>query len=172
MTGPVLVAYATRYGSTGEVAERIGSRLRARGLAVDVKNVRDAVPLDGYGAVVFGSPLYIGSMLKQGVAFLEGGRAALGRVPVAVFACGPLSADDDMEGARAQLHGALEKLGWLSPVSTAMFVGAYDPAKLRALDRLVAVPPASPLHGIGARDDRDWVAIEAWADEVAGALQS
>ena len=37
-----------------------------------------------------------------------------------------------------------------------MFVGKYDPAKLRLADKLVTALPASPLHGLPARDDRDW----------------
>ena len=36
MTAPVLVAYATRYGSTEEVAERVADTLRHHGLQVDV----------------------------------------------------------------------------------------------------------------------------------------
>jgi len=53
-----------------------------------------------------------------------------------------------------------------------MFVGAYDPAKLRFADRLLTKLPASPLHGLGAHDDRDWRAIGEWADETAEALKA
>ena len=53
-----------------------------------------------------------------------------------------------------------------------MFVGKYDPTKLRFADRLVTKPPASPLHGLDAHDDRDWEAIGAWADDVSQALMA
>ena len=166
----ILVAYATRYGSTGEVADAVAERLSARGLAVDVKLVKEARGLDGYDAVVLGAPFYLGSMLKEARTFLERQRAALEGKPVALFALGPTSATDDLDEARRQLDKALQKLPWLQPVAAEMFVGKYDPAKLHFADRLVTMPPASPLHGLEAHDDRDWEAIGAWADGVSQAL--
>lgn len=170
MKGKVLVAYATRYGSTGEVAEAVGARLSEAGLAVDVRPVGEARPDDGYDAVVFGAPFYLGSMLKEARAFLEKEQAALRTRPIAVFALGPTSAADDLGEAKAQLDAALEKLPWLRPVAAEMFVGKFDPSHLRLADRLLTALPASPLHGMGAHDDRDWVAIDSWAQQVAGSL--
>ena len=72
--------------------------------------------------------------------------------------------------AREQLEKALAKRPWLTPVSAQMFVGAYDPARLRLADRLLTMLPASPLHGLGAHDDRDWTAIDEWSETVARAL--
>ena len=45
----ILVAYATKHGSTGGIAERIAERLRAAGLdaeALPVKSVRDVASYD------------------------------------------------------------------------------------------------------------------------------
>lgn len=53
-----------------------------------------------------------------------------------------------------------------------MFIGKYDPAKLRLADKLVTALPASRLHGLAAHDDRDWAAMEAWADGVAESLRA
>ena len=166
----ILVAYATRYGSTGEVADAVAERLRGHGLAVEVRPVKEVRAVDGYDAVVFGAPFYLGSMLKEARTFLERQRAALEGKPVALFALGPTSAADDLAEASVQLDKALAKLPWLQPVAAEMFVGKYDPAKLRFADRLVTKPPASPLHGLEAHDDRDWAAIGAWADDVSQAL--
>jgi menaquinone-dependent protoporphyrinogen oxidase len=168
MEGKVLVAYATRYGSTGEVAGAVGKRLTEQGLAVDVKPVKETRSLNGYDAVVFGAPFYLGSMLKEGRKFLEQQRAALEDRPIAIFALGPTSADDDLAEASKQLAKALGKMPWLKPVAAEMFVGKYDPAKLRLADKVIAAPPASPLHGLGAHDDRDWDAIGEWAEELEG----
>ena len=170
MTGKVLVAYATRYGSTAEVAEAVAERLGEQGLAVDVKPVKAVRSCDGYDAVVFGAPFYLGSMLKEGRKFLEKQRAALEDRPIAIFALGPTSAAADLQEASKQLDKALAKMPWLTPVAATMFMGKYDPAKLRLADRVVVAPPASPLHGLPARDDRDWDAIGAWTDGVAAAL--
>jgi len=170
MGDKVLVAYATRYGSTREVAEAAAALLRGHGVDADVLSVKDVTALDGYAGVVLAAPFYIGSMLRDATAFLERHRAALEVVPVALLTLGPLRASDDMTEARKQLDGALTKLEWLRPVAADMFVGKYDPARLRLLDKLITLPPASPLHCVGAHDERDWDAIRAWADGLPGAM--
>jgi len=170
MADTILVAYATRYGSTREVAEAAADTLRERGLAVDVKAVKDAAAGDGCGGVLLATPFYMGAMLKDAVRYLERERAALERLPVALLACGPISADEDLAAARGQLDTALAKLGWLDPVATEMFVGKFDPDHLRLADKLITALPASPLHGIGARDDRDWPAIHEWVASLPGLM--
>ena len=57
MSASVLVAYATRYGSTQEVAEAVAATLRERGLEVDIQPMREVRALDQYRAVVLGAPL-------------------------------------------------------------------------------------------------------------------
>ena len=166
----ILVAYGTRYGSTREVAEAVAATLREQGIDTDVKQAREVRSLDGYDAVVLGTPLYLGALHKDVRALLEKSRAALERSPLALFALGPIKADDGLDGSRAQLIGALAKLPAPTPVSTAVFVGAYDPALLGFRDKMLTALPASPLHGEGAHDDRDWDAIRGWAREVATSL--
>lgn len=170
MGDKTLVAYATRYGSTSEVAEAVATVLRGQGVDAEVKSVKDVTALGGYAGVVLATPFYLGSMLKDARAFLELHRAALEVLPVALAALGPTRASDDMTEARKQLDGALTKLEWLKPVAAEMFVGKYDPTRLRFLDKLVALPPASPLHGMAAHDERDWDAIRAWADALPAAM--
>ena len=170
--GRVLVAYATRYGSTAEVAEAIAERLGKRGLAVEVKPVKEARPDDGYDAVVVGAPFYLGSLLKEVREWLERERTALAPRPLALFALGPISADENLAEARLQLDKTLATLDWLQPVAAEMFVGRFDPSHLRLADKLLTKLPASPLHGLPARDERDWDAIAAWADGLAAVLRA
>ena len=167
MTTTILVAYATRYGSTKEVAETVAATLGEQGLEVEVKTAREVRSLDGYGAVVLGTPLYMGALFKDVRALLELNQAALEQTPLALFALGPVSAADGVEGSRQQLDTALAKLPWLSPVAMEVFVGKYDPAKLGWKDRMIAALPASPLHGEPAHDERDWEAIRGWARAMA-----
>lgn len=172
MTASILVAYATKYGSTAEVAEAVGARLRDHGLTVDIVRMKEARSLDDYDAVVIGAPFYLGSLLKEARAWLERNSDTLASLPLALFTLGPMSADDDPDEAAGQLDRALEKLPQLHPIASTMFVGAFDPGKLRGCDKVLTALPASPLHGVGARDDRDWETIAAWADGLADKLKS
>ena len=167
-----LVAYGTRYGSTREVAEAVAATLEEQGVETDVKQAREVRSVDGYDAVVLGTPLYMGALHKDVRALLERSREALEHTPWALFALGPIRADDGLDGSREQLTKALAKLPAPTPASTAVFVGAYDPARLGFKDKMVAALPASPLHGEPAHDDRDWEAIRAWVATLPGRLRA
>jgi menaquinone-dependent protoporphyrinogen oxidase len=54
MTGPILIAYASRYGTTREVAEAIAATLREHELNVEVLAAAAVDDLGPYGAVVLG----------------------------------------------------------------------------------------------------------------------
>jgi menaquinone-dependent protoporphyrinogen oxidase len=162
----ILVAYGTRYGSTREVAETVAATLGEQGIETEVKQAREVRSLDGYDGVVLGTPLYMGALHKDVRALLEKHQATLEHTPFALFALGPIKAGDGLDGSRAQLMEALAKLPAPTPASTAVFVGAYDPARLGFKDRMIAALPASPLHGETAHDDRDWEAIRAWASSA------
>ncbi|MBE0477247.1 MAG: flavodoxin domain-containing protein [Coriobacteriia bacterium] len=168
MSEDVLVTYISRYGSTTEVAEKVGERLRERGLDAEVKPAAEVDSLEGVDRVVFGAPLYIGSLLKGGPEFLAKHQQALQSKSVAVFALGPLEPEELAEEGNSQLEAALTKAApWLQPIDAREFIGKYDPATLRGCDKMLTWFPASPLKGRPATDNRDWPAIEAWADELA-----
>ncbi len=172
MSASILVAYATRYGSTQEVAEAVAETLRKGGLTVDIQPARQVRALEEYHAVVLGAPLYIGSLHKDAQRFLAQHRQALTQRPVAIFALGPLHAEEkEQPGSRAQLDKEVAKFPWLTPVDLKVFVGKYDPAKLHFPDNLIANLPASPLYQAPASDERDWTAIRAWASSLVAQLQ-
>src|SRR5215467_9657878 len=131
MSTSVLVAYATRYGSTQEVAEAIAATLRECGLAVDIQPVQDVRTLDQYRAVVLGAPLYMFHWYKDALHFLARHREALTRRPVAIFALGPFHAEEkEFQGAREQLDKELAKFPWPTLQAIAIFGGKFDPQKL------------------------------------------
>jgi menaquinone-dependent protoporphyrinogen oxidase len=170
MSDSILVTYATRYGSTQEVAEKVAATLRESGLAAEIHPAKQVRTLDGYRAVVLGAPLYIGSWLKDAQRFLTQHQAALANLPIAIFTLGPTRADEGWEAVRGQLDAQLGKYPWLKPVAVELFGGKYDPAKLKFPMNLLAALPASPLHGEPASDVRDWDAIRAWAGSLPAKL--
>jgi menaquinone-dependent protoporphyrinogen oxidase len=167
MSASVLVAYATRYGSTQEVAEAVAATLRERGLAVDIQPMRDVRTLDQYRAVVLGAPLYMFHWHKDALHFLERYRTALTTRPVAIFALGPFHAEEkEFQEVRGQLDKELAKFPWLTPAAIEIFGGKFDPEKLTFPHNLV---PA--LKKMPASDIRDWTAICAWANDLAAQFQ-
>jgi menaquinone-dependent protoporphyrinogen oxidase len=169
----VLVGYATRYGSTQEVAEAVAATLREGGLAVDLQPMRDVRTLAGYHAIVLGAPLYIGHWYKDALQFLSQHREALTKLPTAIFALGPATTGTEQEwqASRENLAQELAKFPWLTPIALEMFGGKYDPAKLSLSHKLLTALPASPLHGLPPSDLRDWEAIRTWASDLVAKLE-
>jgi menaquinone-dependent protoporphyrinogen oxidase len=167
MSTSVLVAYATRYGSTQEVAEAVAATLRECGLAVDIQPLREVRTLAGYSAVVLGAPLFMFRWHKDALRFLSRHRQALIERSVAVFALGPVHDpydEKEWQDSGAQLDKELAKFPWLTPDAVEMFGGKYDPAKLRfPINLFAGDEPASDL--------RDWAAIRAWASNLAAKLE-
>jgi len=161
MSTSVLVAYATRYGSTQEVAEAVAATLRERGLEVDIQPMQKVHTLEGYRAVVLVTALYMSHLYKDARRFLSQHRKALTERPVAIFALGPLHTDEkEWQLSRKQLEKELAKFPWLTPVALELFGGKIDPAKLHF-----------PFNHMPAGDVRDWTAINAWASSLAATLQ-
>jgi menaquinone-dependent protoporphyrinogen oxidase len=153
----IVLAYATKHGSTKEVAEAIAETLATSGHEVDVRAAADVRDLEGYDGVVLGGALYMGRWHRDAIRFLERHRHALETIPLAVYAMGPQTlADADVASARAQLDKALMKVPDVSPSTVAIFGGVVDPSKLRF-----------PLSRMPAVDARDWEAIAAWANDVS-----
>jgi menaquinone-dependent protoporphyrinogen oxidase len=148
----ILIAYASKHRSTREVADAIAAALEPSGLEVDVRPA-DAVRDPGdYDAVVLGAPLYMARWHKDARAFVRGHREALERLPVAIFALGPVDeAPEHWKSAEQQLERALAGLPEIHPVEVKVFGGAVKPAELRF-----------PFARMPAADVRDWVAIRAW----------
>lgn len=168
MSASVLVAYATRYGSTQEVAETVAATLREGGLEVDLKPMKEVHHLEDYSAIVLGAALYIGRWHKDARRFLLRHGNALSARPVAIFALGPLHSDkEEMQGSRSQLDKELAKFPWLTPIDIEMFGGKIDAARLHFPDSLMATLPGTPLKETPVSDVRDWQAIRTWASNLA-----
>ncbi|MBN1811137.1 MAG: flavodoxin [Anaerolineae bacterium] len=167
MSASILVAYATRHGSTREVAEAVAATLRERGLEVDIQPMRNVRRLAGYRAIVLGAPLYMFRWHKDAIQFLSQHRGALTqqspeRSRVAIFALGPFTTGDEEEwrGSREQLDKELTRFPWLALMALEIFGGKFDPARLRFPHKLF-------MRQVPASDLRDWAAIQAWASNLA-----
>ena len=162
----ILIAYATKAGSTAEVAAEIGRVIESKGgCQVDVRPVGKLNGVDGYDAVVIGSAIRAGKWLPEARKFVEKHRDALGRVPVALFAvC--LTLKDDTEENRRTVAAYLDPICEIvQPVEVGLFAGVMDYSKLPFILRLLMKAMKTPQG-----DFRDWEAITSWADNICPLL--
>lgn len=168
MTGSVLIAYATRSGSTAEVAEAIGAALHETGLAPDVVSVDHHGFITGTRTVILGAPLYMGHFPREFTNFLIDNRVALAASRCWCFILGPTKNEPvDFEAAKKQARKQLLRYGWFHPVDVHIFGGRWDPKGLRFPFSLALHLPGNPLAKIPPSDIRDWSAIHDWALGIA-----
>jgi menaquinone-dependent protoporphyrinogen oxidase len=165
MSGSILVAYATRLGSTTAVAETIGQVLREGGADVEVLPVADVIDLDGYDGVVLGGAIRIGKPLPELVEFVRHYASDLRDLPIAYFAvCGTMR--DDSPEHRATVMGYLDPLRQVKePVSIGLFAGAFEYDRVNRLLRWFLKACHAPEG-----DWRNWDEIRAWAADLAPRL--
>lgn len=164
MNQRILVAYATRAGSTAEIAAAIGESLAARGYAVDVKPIKEKPNPAPYAAVVLGSAIRMGSWLPEATAYIKANQAALAGLPVSLFTVHMLNTGDD-DASRAARQDYLKAVRPLLPAAQAVyFEGLMDYSRLSFLDRTIA-----KLVKSVETDHRDWAAIRAWTPAVLAA---
>jgi len=167
MTDKILVAYATKAGSTAEVAEAIGQELRDAGAEVEVSQAKDVKDVTPYKAVIIGSAIRMGKWVSEATEFVEENRQALSQVPVAYFVvC--MTMKDDTEENRSTVEAYLDPMSELvEPVDIGLFAGAMNYEKLSFGARTLA-------KAMKVREDdwRDWEVIRAWARQVHDRLMA
>lgn len=168
----VLVAYASRCGSTGEVAEAIGQVFCDSGAAVDIRLVESVSDLTSYRAIVIGSAIHSSKWLPEAIKFVETNRKVLSQMPVAYFlTCLTLSkpTEENHHKARAFLDPLRNAVPQVQPVDTGLFAGVLDYSKLSLIVRVV-MKSKMKGKGVSEGDYRDWDAIRSWAKGLRSAL--
>jgi menaquinone-dependent protoporphyrinogen oxidase len=158
VTKKILVAYASKCGSTGEVAEAMRKALCETGASVDVRLAKAVRDVSGYQGVIVGSAIRLGQWLPEALQFIKRHQAALSRVPVAYFSVGSFLRDGTAKSRQDAAASQNAARALVAPVSTGLFAGKIDMSKLSLVDRLLIKAVQSPEG-----DWRDWDAIRAWA---------
>ena len=168
MNNQVLVTYATKYGATAEIAEKIGQVLREAGLRTDVLPTNRVSDLYTYKAVVLGSAVYIGRWRRQAAKFLKTNEKALAERQVWLFSSGPTGEGDTVELTEGwRFPKALQPIAdRIAPRDIAVFHGNVDMKKLNFIEKWMIKNVKAPVG-----DFRDWEAIASWATDIAAVLK-
>ncbi|MEU7788920.1 flavodoxin domain-containing protein [Amycolatopsis sp. NPDC049159] len=164
----VLVAVATRHGSTREIAESVatalGSALTGAG-ARSVVEVRDAAlvhSIEGFDAVVLGSAVYLGHWLEPARKLAESCAEELRRVPVWLFSSGPVGEQTHPAEEPVVVDDLVRRL---DARGHRLFGGRIDRHTLNFPERAVVTALRVP-----DADNRDWPSIRAWGREIGTSL--
>jgi len=159
----VLVALASRHGSTREIGKAIASQLQASGLDAVVAEPTEIITMDGFDAAIIRSAVYAGHWMKDARDLVELEAEGLRHRPTWLFSVGPLgdapaSVEDPVDLPRL--------IQLVNPRKHRIFAGSLDRDRLgffeRAIVRLVHAPTG---------DFRPWPAIADWAQGIANELK-
>ncbi len=171
MNKKVLVAYASRLGSTAGVAEAIGRSLADSGAQVDVLPVKDVKSLDSYQAVVVGSAIRDKKWLPEAIQFVQTHQAALAEKPLAIFLVCMTLAMPKGEKYRSEVAKWLDPVRALvKPVSEGLFAGSLEINRIENLSDRVKFRISTMMGVWKEGDHRNWMAIKEWAVELRAVL--
>jgi len=161
----VLVTYASKRGSTAEIAEVAATTLREAGLAVDLRAAGEVKDLDGYDAAVVGSAVYVKRWRGDARHLLRRCRKQLAALPFWIFSSGPVGDPNDDDPAWTEPAKVVAKAEELGVRGHVVFGGRVplDPHGPIEKAMVENTPPQF-------RDRRDWEQIRAWSTAVAAEL--
>lgn len=193
--GRALLVYASRHGSTREVADAVAEELRALFAEVDVREAKAGPPPAGYDAVIVGGPMIMG-WHKDAEKYLKRYRTQLAGVPFAVFVTAASLTEDGRDTVR---DVAVSKDPWLvrqpkkadrlsrkeryalpshyvgdildacapaRPRSVAVFAGSLDLTTMNVLEKLFVLLVVGATPG----DGRHFEFIRGWAAGLGDVL--
>jgi menaquinone-dependent protoporphyrinogen oxidase len=160
----VLVAYASKNGSTSEIAHAIADTLRGAGLDVECRAAHDVKAVDGFDAVVLGSAVYMKRWMAEARHLFRKHRRELAELPFWIFSSGPCGEKPDPAwGEPPRLVKQAEDLG----VRDHVVFGGRLPLEPSGFIEKAMVRDTPPEFA----DRRDWDQIRAWAEGIATVLR-
>ncbi len=157
-----LIAYASKCGSTGEIAVAIAEELQKSNFSIEVLPVQEVVSLESYDHVILGTALRFEKPLNEMMDFITRFSKDFSSRKIACYSAGVYMRDPSPIN-RAKTEKMLESMmdALPEPVSVAMFGGMVDYKKIAPFWRFLVTLDSSGLMREG--DGRDWGAIKGWA---------
>ncbi len=159
---PILIAYATRGGTTQGVAEAIARVMREKGALVEVRPVEQIRDLSAYRAVLLGSGVRDEKWLPEAMHFVADHRQTLAKLPLVYF----LVYSKLLQEFPQRIE---EVLGYLSEVRRTV-----EPLEVAIFSRDQQSMPPQMLVNARATPTGDWSGwepISGWAERVYQQLE-
>lgn len=163
----ILVAYASKHGSTQEIAEFIGKTITDSGIDVDVYYIGAVTNLTDYDGVVIGSAVYAEQWRPDAAQFIRLRVDVLAEKPVWLFSSGPTGhgTPTDLLGGFVFPNNLEPYRQKIAPQDTVVFHGNLDLTKLTLAELMIVNGYGGPLG-----DYRQWETIRQWADNIVTTL--
>lgn len=159
--GNILVAYASRCGSTAEIAEALGRDLQSRGYRPEIVPVAKVSDVSAYQAVLLGSAVRAGNWLPEATGFVRQHRREIQNAPNAFFTVHMRNLGDDEKSRNGRLAYLNPVRELVRPDIEVFFAGRMDFNRLSFGERLLC-----RVMGAKSCDLRNWPAIHAWGSRV------
>ena len=198
MSKNVLVVYATKSGSTAEVAQSIGDTLTKEGAQVAVKLVKGVENIETYDVVFIGSPIINGKCMSEVKKFVSVHGPSLSQKKIAYFitcmrlsqVAGeplpdvPIFVDPVFGDPKPKKEMTLPEKGHpvtmylraiismaedIKPVSVSFFRGVLDYSTIGFIMTLLFKFMAR-IDGLGPGDYRNWESIRSWTEQTYSSL--
>lgn len=164
----ILVAYASKYGSTKEIAERISKKIDASGCKSELLEASSVNNIKQYDAAIIGSGVYIGRWLKPATKLVKKNKNSLKNIPVWFFSTGPTNEGDPLKETEGWIfpNSLTDEADLIKPKDKALFRGIIQKNKLSGIEKWM-------MEKFNAKEDdyRDWDKIEKWAKGIAEAIK-
>jgi menaquinone-dependent protoporphyrinogen oxidase len=162
----ILIAYASGFGTTKEIAEDMGKELRNDGFDVDVQSVTNIKDISNYDGVIIGASIRAGALLSTAVKFADQFWQDLRKVPVALFVVALTMQADTPENRRIVSCWIEPVRDIIEPFNVGLFAG-----QLVLKELPFAEPLLKQLISQPDCDCRDWDKIHAWTSELVPVLR-
>lgn len=160
----ILLATASKHGSTEEIGTKVAEILSRKGYHVDTISVDEDANISAYDVVIIGSAVYAGSWMRQADQFLRHNADDLAARPIWLFSSGPVG--DDANPDTQEIMHMNEYMPLTKCVEHKIFCGNISADKLSLAEKLV-IKTLKVQYG----DYRDWDEITKWARSIARHLQ-
>jgi menaquinone-dependent protoporphyrinogen oxidase len=171
----ILIAFASGYGTTQEIALKVGQVLAEEpSFNVSVESIEQVAELEGYDAIVLASSVRANQPLVSLTDFLAQNRHQLAKKKLSLFmVCLMANCVTCREQVKGECRSMiLEKYPELHYISSEVFGGKIDFDKLNPVMQMLMerVLEKTGISTKGSVDTRDWNFIVSWAQELRGKL--